>query len=604
MMVSVAVLAVVKATLVCGVAFVLARLCRRTRASIRHLLFALAFAALAAIPVAGTLLPAVAVTVPAVATAPARTTQTTPSATPSSAGEDPSRSSALSVIRASAPTALTIAQVATGAWLIGVALFLVPVAIGFWQVRRLRRVASPWLDGQTVVQTLAPAAGVHRPIDVLLQDGVTGPMTCGVLRPAIILPASAREWDESTLKCALRHELEHVARWDFLTHCLSRIVCAACWFHPLVWAAWRRLRLEAERACDDAVLPEADAASYAALLVSIARLEPAGSRQPLLAMAGRGDLATRVAAVLDADQPRGRVGHRQATGLIVAAGIAMAGLAPITVARGMPQATNVAAPTLKFDTVSVQRNAGFGDPELTAMDAAGWVTATNVTARTLVWFAYGFASELRGFHQIENAPEWMDTDRFDVVAKAPPGAKPEQSREMLQSMLLERFNLALHRGSKEFPIYALVLSRPDRSLGPRMARSQTDCAAEPAGCGLSGAGGRLAGRGITTEWLVLNLGKQLHASSQIRLDRPVIDRTGLSGRFDFTLEWPPDPVTRELVAPSQFAQSRLFRPFAFPLESHAPNFLTALREQLGLGFDNQLAPEPVLIIDKIEPPRR
>ena len=167
--------------------------------------------------------------------------------------------------------------------------------------------------------------GVHRRIDVLHHDAVTGPMTCGVLKPAIILPASAQQWDEASLRCALRHELEHVARWDFLTQCLSRIVCAAYWFHPLVWAAWRRLRLEAERACDDAVLREDDARDYASLLVSIAQREAAHKQQPLLAMAGRDDLAARVVAVLDDDQARGRVGRRRATGLIVTAAMAVVG---------------------------------------------------------------------------------------------------------------------------------------------------------------------------------------------------------------------------------------------------------------------------------------
>ena len=85
-MMSFAVLAIVKATLVCGVAFFLSRLCRRTRASIRHLLFALAFTALVAIPVAGTVLPTVAVTVPATATAPAPRTQDITSVVLSSAG--------------------------------------------------------------------------------------------------------------------------------------------------------------------------------------------------------------------------------------------------------------------------------------------------------------------------------------------------------------------------------------------------------------------------------------------------------------------------------------------------------------------------------------
>ena len=69
-----------------------------------------------------------------------------------------------------------------------------------------------------------------RSIEVLLHDAVTGPLTCGVLRPSIVLPAGARQWDVTSLRCALRHEIEHVSRWDFLTHCLSRIVCAAYGF--------------------------------------------------------------------------------------------------------------------------------------------------------------------------------------------------------------------------------------------------------------------------------------------------------------------------------------------------------------------------------------
>ena len=164
-MMSFAVLAIVKATLVCGVAFFLSRLCRRTRASIRHLLFALAFTALVAIPGAGPVLPAVAVTVPAAATAPAPRPQDVASAVLSSAGADPSASSTPSVSReAAAARSVTIAQVVTAVWLIGVALFLIPVVVGFWQMRRLRARASPWTDGQALVQTLAPTLGVRRPL--------------------------------------------------------------------------------------------------------------------------------------------------------------------------------------------------------------------------------------------------------------------------------------------------------------------------------------------------------------------------------------------------------------------------------------------------------
>src|SRR6202034_2283977 len=140
----------------------------------------------------------------------------------------------------------------------------------------------------------------------LLNESVAGPMTCGVLRPLIVLPPDAQSWDEQDLERALVHELEHVRRYDWAIHCLARIVCAAYWFHPLVWVAWRQLALEAERSCDDAVLGRSEATAYADQLVGLARRLSAKSQ--LLAMANRADLATRVDAVLDSRQRRGRAG--------------------------------------------------------------------------------------------------------------------------------------------------------------------------------------------------------------------------------------------------------------------------------------------------------
>jgi uncharacterized protein (TIGR03435 family) len=441
-------------------------------------------------------------------------------------------------------------------------------------------------------------------------------VTWGVLKPTIILPATAEQWDEATLRCALRHELEHVARWDFLTHCVSRMVCAAYWFHPLVWTAWRRLRLEAERACDDAVLREDDARDYASLLVSTAQREPADMRQPLLAMAGRGDLAARVSAVLDNYQSRGRVGRRRATGLIVMGAIAILGVSAITVAHAMPQAqpTAIAARPLTFETASLKRNQGVGRSLMYLTEDAGgnpgigpdgrvqWMTATNVTARFLLLSAYTFElysnDAIARPDQVDNAPGWVDSDRFDIVAKAPSRVTPEQMNEMMRSLLTERFKLVAHRGSKEFPIYALVLSRPDGGPGPRMTPSHIDCGSKPgvsSACGLSSTAGRLVGRGVTMAHFVKFL--PAHVSSDVT--RQMFDRTGLIGRFDFTLEWTPDPVGPRPAERSGQAQDR---PLASRFESNAPNFLAALSEQLGLRLDNQLAPKPVLVIDKIEPP--
>ncbi|HKE83327.1 MAG TPA: M56 family metallopeptidase, partial [Vicinamibacterales bacterium] len=489
------------------------------RAAVRHLVFALAFTALVAIPVAHLVLPTVAVAVPVSEMPQSSGTQDVTPAMPPSAGRNFVRPDTSSASRDSAPTMrVSAAQLITATWLAGVVLFLMPVIAGLWQVRRLRQRASPWTKGEAIAQTLAATLGVQRPIDALLHDEVTGPMTCGLLEPAIILPASAQDWDDTALRCALRHELEHVARWDFLTHCLSRIVCAAYWFHPLVWAAWRRLRLEAERACDDAVVREDDAGEYALLLVSIAQQERTNRRRPLLTMAGRDDLAARVGALLDDDHARGRVGRRRAAASIVIAGIATLGVAPLTVARAMPQtqATGSAAPRPRFETASLTRNQTGGPSSMSvSADAGGapgggsagrvqWLKATNVSVRALVWFAY--SDELRednglsGPNQIDidRLPQWVDSDRFDLVAKAPSPATREQMNEMTRSFLVERFKLETHRGSKAFPIYALVLA--DGSPGPRMTTSQIDCrstAGEYSPCGLSSTAGRLSGRGVT-----------------------------------------------------------------------------------------------------------
>jgi uncharacterized protein (TIGR03435 family) len=567
-MMSFAVVTIVKATLVCGAAFFVSRLCRRSRASIRHVLFALAFAALVVIPGASPVVPTVTVTVPAPATG-----QRTPdmaSALGSATDAGPSGPAAPSIVRDTAAASVTLAQVVTAIWLAGVALFLMPVVAGLWQVRRLRHSALTWTEGRAVVQTLASSLGVQRRIDAVLHDNVTGPMTCGVFRPSILLPVSAREWDEASLRRALRHELEHIARWDFLTLCLSRMVCALYWFHPVVWAAWRRLRLEAERACDDAVVREDDARDYASLLVSMAQREPGDGRRPLLAMAGRNDLAARVAAVLDDDQARGRVGRRRAAALIVTAAIAMLGVAPITVAREVPQAP--------FADVSVKRHS---PPRMEWRD--GRLVATNVTVLELLRYAFSVLD-------VDAAPPWVHTGRFDITMNAPHDFVLEQGSKNLQSLLAERFKLVAHRGSREFPIYALVLARPGGSLGPQITRSLVDCRVQRT-CSMSTTHGRMTGRGVTMPGLASHLLIGSRTNSQV-IDRPIEDRTGLSGQFDVTLEWAPD-------APRQTPPSR---PFNSVLESSAPNLLAALEEQLGLKIESQLVPKPVLVIDSIEQP--
>jgi ankyrin repeat protein len=179
------------------------------------------------------------------------------------------------------------------------------------------------------VQSLAAECGVSRSVEVLLHEEVAAPLTYGVWRPAILLPYDAREWSEEDLRRALIHELEHVRRGDWTVQVSARVVCALYWFHPLVWVAWRRLRLEAERASDDAVLQSAERTEYADQLVSLARRLSRTHGQATIGMANRSDLSARVSTLLDAGQQRGRAGLLAAASAFCVASLVVLTIAPI-----------------------------------------------------------------------------------------------------------------------------------------------------------------------------------------------------------------------------------------------------------------------------------
>jgi hypothetical protein len=226
---------------------------------------------------------------------------------------------------------------ALGAWLGGAGLLLLSLAVDLWRVRCLVRNGLPWIDLRQRVGALAARGGVRRPVEVLRHEEVAGPFTCGLRRPCIVLPAVAAGWSDAELDRAIVHELEHVRRMDWAVQIAARVACAGYWCHPLAWVAWRRLRLEAERACDDAVVQQAEHTGYAEQLVSMAQRMSSAYAQPLLGMANRSDLASRVTALLDASQRRGRAGALTAASATCAALAVGAAIAPMR-AIGMPVA--------------------------------------------------------------------------------------------------------------------------------------------------------------------------------------------------------------------------------------------------------------------------
>ena len=158
------------------------------------------------------------------------------------------------------------------------------------------------------------------------------------------------------------HELEHVRRGDSVSRCLARVACAVYWFHPLVWIAWRKLVLEAERSCDDAVLRRSEATAYADQLVGLAKRLSVAQRSPLLAMANRADLATRVGAVLDGRQRRGRAGTFALALACAAAVVLVVAMSPLIVAAPQGQ------PGPAFEVASVKPSAPFLRREESTLD--------------------------------------------------------------------------------------------------------------------------------------------------------------------------------------------------------------------------------------------
>jgi bla regulator protein blaR1 len=233
-------------------------------------------------------------------------------------------------------------------WVVGTIVFTLPLGVGLWSLRRLRRNGLPWPELRQDVKVLAAERGIRVPIEVLLHEDISAPLTCGLRRPAILLPGDAREWRQSDLRQALIHEMEHIRRGDWTVQFAARAICSGYWFHPLIWLAWRGLCLEAERASDDAVIQREERAGYAEQLVSLARRMSKARVKPALGMANRSDLSKRISAVLDSSQRRGRAGGIMAASALIVASLVVLVIAPV---EGVAQAPAARQPGLSSNKV-------------------------------------------------------------------------------------------------------------------------------------------------------------------------------------------------------------------------------------------------------------
>ncbi|MGH9483174.1 MAG: M56 family metallopeptidase, partial [Terriglobales bacterium] len=527
---------VLKASVIAALGMGAAALARKRSAAVRHLILAGALAALL-LPLAALVAPALRIPVP-------DATRLWPIAGSSAISplSDPAWMQALSAspdagVLARPATAvpqgrdLGLAVLACAFWASGSIVFLLPVVAGLGQTRRWRQAGRPWPEGQVLVSNLARQAGAPRRVRACLHAGLPGPMTCGVVRPVILMPMDARQWPEADLQRAFTHELEHTRRGDWIVVCAARVACGLYWFHPLVWALRRRLELESERCCDDAVLRRGDALAYAGQLLRSAGRRLETPRRPLLAMAGRTDLAVRIRAVLDRRQMRGRAGVRAAA---LAAATATAVVLTVALAPLRVVADGRQSPKLRFDAAVVREWKPGQMPRRYRNDV--WrvdpirVQAQFAPFRSLLRYAF----HLSGSEPLEGLPAWAGPSgggfgsltMFAVDARMPASTTDEQARMMMQSLLEDRFKLAWHWTTKPAKVLELVVARGGLKLqrvkpadAPAPPKGRMTCPSGASGCIF------MAPQPQTMT--------QFAGGLSAFAGRPLVDKTGLSGTFYF-----------------------------------------------------------------------
>jgi uncharacterized protein (TIGR03435 family) len=203
----------------------------------------------------------------------------------------------------------------------------------------------------------------------------------------------------------------------------------------------------------------------------------------------------------------------------------------------------------------------------------------NTTLVSLITFSYGVHAK-----QIVGAPDWADTDKYDMDAQPDGEGAPndKQWKSMIRKLLAERFQLTLHQDKKELSVYVLSVAKS----GPKLTKSEGD----PNGLPALFFPRRLGELNVRNA----NMDDFAHLMQSAVLDRPVVDQTGLTGRFDFTLNWTPDD--------SQFGGMGARLPPPTDSTNAPPNLYTAIQEQIGLKLDATKAPAEVLIIDRVEKP--
>ena len=299
-----------KSVVVLAVAWAIALALRGRSAAARHVVWTSASAALLALPVLSVSLPVLRVPVAPVLLPSAAVFQTTSpdsADTPKAKASRPEKATATGKPVAWRPDWFGSIILL---WAVGAAAGLAQLLASSMAMARVRRRARPLACAD--LAELTEVLGIVRPVEVLEGQRGSMPMAFGVFRPAVFLPADARDWDAERRRMVLLHELAHIRRGDLATHLLARIALSLYWWNPMAWSLWRESLKERERAADDLVLRSgARASNYAGHLLEIARTMRSSPAigWAVVAMARPSQLEGRLLAILDSRVRRNAPGR-------------------------------------------------------------------------------------------------------------------------------------------------------------------------------------------------------------------------------------------------------------------------------------------------------
>jgi uncharacterized protein (TIGR03435 family) len=466
-------------------------------------------------------------------------------------------------------------------------------------------------------------------VEVRSSPGLLEPGSVGWLRPVLLLPAGIEDHlPPAQLNAVLAHELCHIVRRDNLTSAIHMFVEAVFWFHPLVWWIGARLIEERERACDEEVLRvTGDPKGYADAILNVCKRYV---ESPLACVPGvsGSSLKKRIEAIMT-DR---RVLQLNFIKKVALAAAAVAALAlPILVGVINTRSISAQSPERpRFVTASIRPgvNCGDGGPTVTTGGQAGTrgtkskrkggdarPGTLSVHCATLggeaglirqayIVFATGEPTVRVPSPALSGGPDWLDSEGFDIEARAdgePSGAM--MRGPMMQTLLEDKMKLKVRSETREAPAYALVASEGtpqlqafqegsctpndlSRSLAMRPTPGVKHCSFFVGSSPLVGPMPTVEVKGATLNDFAKILGWAV--------GRTVIDATGITGRFDFHLEFAPDENTPKLL--------ELRRILGDALSTARPPILTAIQQQYGLKLVPSQAPQEFLVVDHVEKP--